>query len=95
MGRITKLHKRNIFREIGEGDQNQREFLENIYKEKINPATGEAHYYRIKLDKLGKFYRFYIPRDENFKFLEDTEDVKIYFPREKDQYIVIEPYESK
>lgn len=95
MEKETKLHKRNIFNEIKNDDYNQRQLLEKIAKDKINPVTGEAHYYRIKLDKLRNYYRIYIPRDDNFKpLLEDTEDIKIYFPRDKDPYIVIERYNA-
>lgn len=88
-----QLHRKNIFLEISEGSENERKFLENLYKEKIDPVTGEAHYYIVPVKKNRTNYTITIPRTEHtktqFKSLENNDELKIIVQRDSDKYIVL------
>lgn len=89
------MHRRNLFREIGHGNESERIFLEKLSQdEKIDPATGQAHYYKSDVVKNMVTYSIKIPKSpEMDKILGNVEFVKVVMPRAKDNYIVIKPYE--
>lgn len=94
MEKIISLHKKNIFRQLSHGNESERIFLDKLAnEEKIDPVSGEAHYCRSPVIKNLVTYNIKIPRNENFKLLENATDVKVIFQRKHDKYLVIKLYE--
>lgn len=79
---------------MAEQTETEREIINKAAQEQINPMTGEAHYYKVKLEKLDKHYRFYLPRPECDEFVGDETWIKVFIPRTQDNYLVIQKYGS-
>ena len=90
MERRIQLHKDNIFNVISHANENERKYLDEIVeKQKIDPVTGEAHYYLCNIQKNKFSYTIKIPRNGNFPTLENNEKIKVIMQREGDNYIVM------
>jgi hypothetical protein len=89
------LHRRNLFREISHGNESERIFIEKMAQdERIDPVTGEAHYYKSPIGRNIGSYAIKVPREPEFeKILDKAQFVKVIKPRDSDKYIVIKVYE--
>ncbi len=87
------MHRKNIFLEISEGNESEREYLEKLYAERIDPVTGEAHYYIVPVKKNLTNYTITIPRTEHtkkqFPILEGNDELRILVQRDKDEYLIL------
>lgn len=80
--------------------QNERDYLKKLLAERIDPVTGEAHYYLIKVRKNRTNYQLTIPRTEHtkeqFPTLENHEVIKIITQKDSnDKYIVLKEIDAK
>lgn len=99
MARRISLRKYNVFRTISEGrTENERKYFDKLVAERIDPVTGEAHFYKVTVRKNRTNYQITIPRTEwtkqQFPSLENNDEVKILTQREKDRYIVLKEYDE-
>ena len=84
------MHRKNIFNQISHGSESERIYLEKIVnEEKVDPVTGEAHYYKCPVTRDLRSFNIKLPRDKHFAKFENLDHVKVVFPRAKDNYIVI------
>lgn len=87
------MHKRNVFKQMSELGQNEREYLDNLFAQRIDPVTGEAHYYFGYVKRTHSHYEIWVPRNEHtksqFPLLENSDKVKVTVQREKDKYVFI------
>ncbi|MDR4491366.1 MAG: hypothetical protein R2685_10775 [Candidatus Nitrosocosmicus sp.] len=82
---------RNVF--LDGRTENERKYLAKLVAERIDPVTGEAHYYHIKVKKNRTNYQLTIPRTEltkeQFHLLENNDVIKILVQRGQDKYLIL------
>lgn len=87
----TAFRKYNVF--IEGRTENEREYLNKLLEERVDPVTGEAHYYNIRVLKNRTNYQLTIPRTEwtkqQFPMLENNDEIKIIVQKPDDKVLFL------